>query len=87
MIKEYIHVCSGTCSRNIIVRYDDESKIIDSIEVIGGCNGNLKGIASLVKGMSLDEVEKRLSGITCGPRPTSCPDQLARAIKEIKETL
>ena len=55
--------------------------------VFGGCNGNLKGIAALVEGMDIDEVITRLEGVTCGPKSTSCPDQLAQALKEAKNSL
>ena len=71
----------GTCSRSISFEIEDGK--VFGIEFFGGCNGNLKGIASLVKGMSVDEVIERLSGITCGMKGTSCPDQLARALEEI----
>lgn len=83
MKREHLHICQGTCSRQITIFYDDETKIIDDIEVIGGCNGNLKGIRSLVKGMTLKDVHDKLRGTLCGSRPTSCPDQLAKAIEEI----
>ncbi|MDD7215384.1 MAG: TIGR03905 family TSCPD domain-containing protein, partial [Firmicutes bacterium] len=68
----------GVCSRSIIL--DIEDGIVKDVEFIGGCNGNLKGICSLVKGLSCEEVKKRLSGIRCGLKPTSCPDQLTKAI-------
>ena len=70
----------GVCSRSIIL--DIEDGIVKDVEFIGGCNGNLKGICSLVKGLSCEEVKKRLSGIRCGFKPTSCPDQLTKAIDE-----
>ena len=70
----------GGCSRSIIL--DIEDGIVKDVEFIGGCNGNLKGICSLVKGLSCEEVKKRLSGIRCGLKPTSCPDQLTKAIDE-----
>ncbi|MDY5771331.1 MAG: TIGR03905 family TSCPD domain-containing protein [Anaerovoracaceae bacterium] len=70
----------GVCSRSIIL--DIEDGIVKDVEFIGGCNGNLKGICSLVKGLSCEEVKKRLSGIRCGLKPTSCPDQLTKAIDE-----
>lgn len=60
-----------------------EDGIVKDLKVVGGCNGNLQGISSLVKGMKIDEVIKRLEGIHCGPRPTSCPDQLAQALKQL----
>lgn len=74
---------SGVCSRSIYL--DIENGVIKDVEFVGGCNGNLKGICSLVKGMSCDEVKSRLSGIRCGLKSTSCPDQLTRAIDAAME--
>lgn len=77
----YTYVTSGTCSRSI--SFDiDEKGCVTNVQFNQGCNGNTKGIASLVEGMSAKEVIARLEGITCGPRNTSCPDQLSRALKE-----
>lgn len=73
----------GTCSR--FINFEIKDGIIESVEYIGGCNGNTTGISKLVKGMSVDEVIARLEGVDCGGRGTSCPDQLARALKEYKE--
>lgn len=73
----------GTCSQLIQVAILDD-KIVDA-QFFGGCNGNLKGIRSLITGMMVDEVIKRLQGITCGARPTSCPDQLAKCLVEYKQ--
>lgn len=73
----------GTCSRQIDVDINDNS-IIEEVKFTGGCSGNTQGVAALVAGMSVDEAIARLDGIKCGPRPTSCPDQLARALKEYK---
>ena len=73
----------GTCSRQIDVDINDKS-IIEEVKFTGGCSGNTQGVAALVAGMSVDEAIARLDGIKCGPRPTSCPDQLARALKEYK---
>ncbi len=73
---------SGTCSSMIDIEVDGD--IIKSVAFTGGCNGNLKGICSLVKGQKIDDVIERLSGIKCGFKPTSCPDQLAKALTEIK---
>ncbi|MBO5265793.1 MAG: TIGR03905 family TSCPD domain-containing protein [Ruminiclostridium sp.] len=70
----------GVCSRKMIIDIED-GKIAD-IQIIGGCNGNLQGISSLVKGMEVDEVIDRLEGINCGFKGTSCPDQLAKALIE-----
>ena len=84
MIKEYTYFCKGTCSRQINYKIDTETNKLVDIEIIGGCNGNLKGISTLVKGLSIDEVISKLQGIPCGNKPTSCPDQLAKCLKEIK---
>lgn len=69
----------GTCSAMINVELDGD--MIKQVEFIGGCPGNVKGIASLVRGMSAAEVINRMEGITCGRKPTSCPDQLAKALR------
>ncbi len=69
----------GVCSRRMEFEVED-GKVV-SIEVIGGCDGNLKGIASLLRGMPVQEVIDRLEGIRCGGKPSSCPDQIARALK------
>ncbi len=72
----------GTCSTSIDIEVEGDT--IKFVEFFGGCNGNLKGIASLVTGMPVDEAISRLKGIRCGFKPTSCPDQLAHALEEIK---
>ena len=72
----------GVCSRKMI--FDLDGDIIRSVEVIGGCNGNLKGISSLLKGQNVNEIISRLEGITCGPKSTSCPDQIAQALTAYK---
>ncbi len=74
---------SGVCSKLMLLKIKD-NQILD-METIGGCNGNLKGIGSLVNGMNIDEVIKRLQGLPCGSRSTSCPDQLSIALKLYKE--
>ncbi len=73
---------TGTCCQLIKLAIKD-NKILDS-EFYGGCSGNLQGIKSLIKGMSIDDVISKLSGILCGPKPTSCPDQLAKCLVEYK---
>ena len=73
---------SGTCCQLMQVAIQD-GKVLDA-EFHGGCNGNLKGIKELIKGMAIDEIIERLQGITCGPKPTSCPDQLAKCLIEYK---
>lgn len=77
----YTYKPKGVCSRSISLDIDD-AHIIQSVQFVGGCNGNTKGISSLVKGMKAEDVIERLRGIDCGGRGTSCPDQLANAIEE-----
>lgn len=79
---EYRYKPHGVCSTEIIVEI--ENNIIKNLQVMNGCNGNLKGIAMLAKGMTLDEVIQRLKGIKCGIKQTSCPDQIAIALEKIK---
>jgi uncharacterized protein (TIGR03905 family) len=72
----------GTCSRFINLDVD-ESGYINNVEFVGGCHGNTQGIAALVRGMKAEEAIKRLKGIRCGSKPTSCPDQLATALETV----
>ncbi len=72
----------GVCSR--LIQLEIENDKIVAAQFVGGCNGNTKGICSLIIGMNVDDVIQRLSGITCGGKPTSCPDQLARCLMEYK---
>lgn len=71
----------GVCSQKIFL--DVENGIVNDVVFLGGCNGNLKGIGALVKGMPVEDVINRLDGIRCGMKTTSCPDQLAKALKEL----
>ena len=71
----------GVCSQ--LMNVEAENGIVKSVEVVGGCNGNLKGISRLVVDMPVKEAISRLEGITCGDKPTSCPDQLAQALKQL----
>ena len=80
---EIIYTTKGTCSRQIEVKVD-ENNIIQSVTFVGGCSGNTQGVSALVVGMSVDEAISRLEGIKCGPRSTSCPDQLAKALIQLK---
>ena len=71
----------GTCS--VLTRVDlAEDHTSREVEVMGGCNGNLKGISQLLVGMKAEDAIQRMEGTTCGPRPTSCPDQISRALEE-----
>jgi uncharacterized protein (TIGR03905 family) len=81
MIKEYIP--EGVCSRRIIIETEDD--IIKSVKFLGGCDGNTQGVASLLVGMKIDDAISRLKGIDCRGRGTSCPDQLSKALEEIKQ--
>lgn len=72
---------SGVCSRSIDFEIDSENKV-RNVKFEGGCSGNTQGVARLVEGMDVNEAIKRLEGIRCGIRPTSCPDQLSKALKE-----
>ena len=78
----YEYKTKGTCSRAIL--FDIEDGKVHNVQFIGGCNGNLKGIGALVEGMDVEDVIARVEGISCGMKSTSCPDQLARALKEAK---
>ena len=70
----------GVCSR--LMHIEVENGIVQSLQVIGGCDGNLQGISKLVEGMPANEVIRRLEGLRCGGKATSCPDQLAQALKQ-----
>jgi len=77
---KYEYKTKGTCSQAIT--FEIENNIVKNVSFYGGCNGNLKAIATLVDGMSVDEIEKKLKGNTCGFKKTSCADQLAIAVRE-----
>lgn len=76
----YEYKTKGTCSQRIL--FDIEDGIVRNLQYIGGCHGNLQGIAKLVEGMPAEEVIERVKGIRCGMKPTSCPDQLSKALEE-----
>ena len=80
---EYTYKTKGTCSQMIQFSVDDGK--VKNVQFFGGCNGNLKGISALVEGMDIDECITRVEGIKCGMKATSCPDQLAQALKASKE--
>ena len=79
---QYEYKTKGTCSQRILFEIEDNK--VYNVQYIGGCNGNLQGISKLVEGMDVDEVIAKIEGIQCGMKPTSCPDQLATALKQAK---
>lgn len=79
----YSYEPKGVCSMKMNIEVEEST--IKSVQIIGGCAGNTQGISALVAGMNIDEAIKRLKGIDCGGRGTSCPDQLAIALEQIKE--
>ena len=82
-MKHITYQTEGTCSKLIDLNVDDDNTV-HNVRFVGGCNGNLKGIGQLVEGMKVDDVIARLKGTTCGIKPTSCPDQLSRALEQAK---
>ena len=79
---QYTYKTKGTCSQ--MISFDVEDNKVSNVQFFGGCNGNLKGIGALVEGMDIDDVIARVEGIKCGMKATSCPDQLAQALKSAK---
>lgn len=80
---KYEYIPKGVCSRKMI--FDINDNVLTNLQIVGGCNGNAKGISALVEGMDIKDIIKRLDGITCGGKTSSCPGQLARALKDIAE--
>ena len=81
---QYTYKTRGVCSQMISFEVNDNK--LSNVQFFGGCNGNLKGIGALVDGMDIDDVISRIEGIKCGMKSTSCPDQLAQALKQVKES-
>ncbi|MBR5125843.1 MAG: TIGR03905 family TSCPD domain-containing protein [Oscillospiraceae bacterium] len=81
----YQYKTQGTCAQYI--HFDVEDGKLHNVQFLGGCNGNLKGIGALVEGMDVEEVIRRVEGIRCGMKRTSCPDQLAQALKAYQEEM
>ncbi|MBR0484788.1 MAG: TIGR03905 family TSCPD domain-containing protein [Oscillospiraceae bacterium] len=81
----YIYEPEGVCPMQIT--FDIDGDVIRNIQFMGGCNGNLKAISKLLDGWTVDQIEEKLSGNTCGRRPTSCADQLAKAVRQAYEEL
>ena len=84
-MKSFSYKTRGTCSREI--HFDIDGSVVRNVKFVFGCMGNTQGVARLVEGMEVDEAIARLSGIDCNGRGTSCPDQLAKALAEAKESL
>lgn len=81
----YTYKPKGVCSREMLIEL--EGNTIKSVKIVGGCAGNSMGVSKLVEGMNIDEAIKRMKGIQCGSRGTSCPDQLAKALEEAKRKI
>ena len=81
-LKKVTYQTHGTCSKYICISVDEDGVVQDA-QFIGGCDGNTKGVCALIRNMKAKEVIARLKGITCGNKPTSCPDQLATALQEM----
>lgn len=81
---KYRYRTQGTCSQ--MIEFDVTDGVLSGVTFYGGCDGNLKGIAQLVEGMKVEDVISRLSGIRCGMKSTSCPDQLAKALQQVLES-
>lgn len=83
MLKEHVYIPRGVCSRKITIKYCDETKIVETIDIQGGCSGNLSGLKALIEGQPIETIIEKLKGIRCGWKNTSCPDQIATALSEI----
>lgn len=82
---QFQYKTKGTCSQ--LISFEIEDGKVKNVQFLGGCNGNLKGISILVEGLPVDEVISKIDGIRCGMKQTSCPDQLAQALKEAKKEI
>ena len=81
----YNYKTKGTCAQLITITVNDNDGTIENVEFLGGCNGNLKGISRLIQGMKPKDVADRLEGVKCGYKNTSCPDQLAKALRQLEK--
>ncbi len=84
-MKTYRYTTEGTCSK--LIEIDVDNGVISDVRFLGGCHGNLQGIAALVKGMAVADVMKRVEGIRCGNKMTSCPDQLSKALQQVVDDI
>ena len=83
-MKKSVFPTCGVCSQAIVIELTDDD-VVSKVEFIGGCQGNTQGVAALAVGMKAEEVVERLSGINCGRKATSCPDQLAKALRKMMD--
>lgn len=86
-MKHFTYNTRGVCARSVDFDIDTENNTIKNVKFIGGCSGNTQGVCALIEGMDIDEAIKRISGIRCGFKSTSCPDQLACALSEAKKEI
>lgn len=84
-METFVYEPQGVCAKRYTITVDNDNDTIRNIEIAGGCPGNLLGISHLLKGMKVDEVIERFDGVPCGLKTTSCPDQIARALKAYKQ--
>ena len=84
---QYTYTPQGVCSKQMIIEIDEDNQTIKSVKIVGGCPGNTLAVSALVEGKNINDVIAKLDGIQCGMRGTSCPDQLAKALKEIKSKM
>lgn len=84
-METFVYEPQGVCAKRYTITVDNDNNTIRNIEIAGGCPGNLLGITHLLKGMTVDEVIERFDGVPCGLKTTSCPDQIARALKAYKQ--
>ncbi len=81
-METYVYKPKGVCSRQMT--FEMENDVIRSVEIVGGCSGNLAGISRILRNKTIDEVLEAFEGVTCGLKPTSCPDQIAQGLKQYK---
>lgn len=84
---QFTYKNKGVCSRETIVDIDENTHIINDVKVVGGCDGNLQGVSVLLKGMKAEEAISKMSGIKCGFKASSCPDQVSKALEKALENL
>lgn len=83
-METFTYAPQGVCAKQYLITVNNENNTVNNIEILGGCPGNLLGISQLLPGMKVDEVIEKFAGVNCGAKPTSCPDQIARALQAYK---